>query len=129
MGRTKLKIIMAGVLIAVVAGLFVWANRAKDDKATIRVEGFDLEYVISDRKLALEDFEALQLGSSMKEIDDTLGEPDAWIGCGMLRPVYFLEDGGAVTLHFQYPAVCDGLREVVLIEENDESCVIKEEGP
>lgn len=70
--------------------------------------------------------EDIKLGSSIQEISNKLGEPDTWIGSGMLRPVYFLEDNKVVVFHFEYPAVCEDLRRVVLISENGESQIIKE---
>ena len=44
----------------------------------------------------------------------------------MLRPVCFLEDKGVVVLHFEYPAACENLKQIVLINENGKSQIIKE---
>lgn len=95
-------------------------------KMIINVEGFEVEYNSTDSNFVLEVFDDIKLGSSMREISDELGEPDAWIGSGMMRPVYFLEDDRVVVLHFEYPAACDKLKQIVLIEENGESKVLKE---
>lgn len=53
-----------------------------------------------DRKLSIEDFEQIELGSSYNEIKEILGEADGWIGGGILRPVYVLEDGTAILCTF-----------------------------
>lgn len=58
----------------------------------IQVEGFEIEYSVTDKEIAIEDFNEIELDSSIDEIIDKLGGPDAWIGSGMLRPVYFLEN-------------------------------------
>lgn len=94
------------------------------EKKIIRVEGFEIEYNQTDRKM--EDIEDIGLGCSIQEISDKLGEPDTWIGCGMLRPVYFLENNKVVVFHFNYPAACEDLRQVVLISDNGENQIIKE---
>lgn len=44
----------------------------------------------------------------------------------MLRPVYFLENNKVVVFHFNYPAACEDLRQVVLINDNGENQIIKE---
>ena len=46
-------------------------------------------------------FESLML-KPMDEVVLTLGEPDDWEGCGMLHPVYVLDNGIKVELIFGY---------------------------
>lgn len=104
----------------------LWGKEKEKKKMIINVEGFEVEYNSTDSNFVLEVFDDIKLGSSMREISDELGEPDAWIGSGMMRPVYFLEDDRVVVLHFEYPAACDKLKQIVLIEENGESKVLKE---
>jgi hypothetical protein len=96
------------------------------EKRIISVEGFEIEYNLTSREITMEDIDDIKLGDSMLEITNKLGEPDAWIGSGMLRPVYFLKDNKVVVFHFKYPAVCDELRQIALINENGESQIIKE---
>lgn len=91
-----------------------------------KVEGFEVEYNLTNSKIAVDDLESIELGSSIYEIRDKLGEPDSWIGSGMLRPVYFLEDRKVVVFHFEYPAVCDGLNQIVLIDQSGNIQIIKE---
>lgn len=102
-------------------------GKKEKKKMVIDVEGFEVEYSLTNKKLIPEDFNGIKLGSSMSEINDELGEPDVWIGSGMMRPVYFLKDNRVVVLHFKYPAICGELRQIVLIEENGERKVLKEE--
>ena len=103
----------------------LWFGMKNENKNTINIEGFEIEYSVTDRELTTGDFNSIEMGSSIFEINDKLGEPDTWIGSGMLRPVYFLNDNRVVVLHFEYPAACDGLREIVLIDENGKSRIIK----
>lgn len=110
----------------IVLFLGLWLGRKEERNRIIRVEGFEVEYCVTDKEITIEDFSEMELGSSIYEISDKLGEPDAWIGSGMLRPVYFLENNKVVVLHFLYPAACENLRQVVLVNENGESQIIKE---
>lgn len=57
--------------------------------------------------------EDIELGSSIQEISDKLGEPDAWIGCG--TAVYFLENNKVAVFYFNYRAVCEDLNQVILV--------------
>ena len=61
------------------------------------------------------DIEDIELGNSIQEISDKLGEPDAWIGCGTVCPVYFLENNKIVVFYFNYRAVCEDLNQVILV--------------
>ena len=120
------------VIFLIVIGLSIilvnlLSGKKEKKKMVIDVEGFEVEYSLTNKKLIQEDFNGIKLGSSMSEINDELGEPDVWIGSGMMRPVYFLENNRVVVLHFKYPAICGELRQIVLIEENGEKKVLKEE--
>ena len=64
------------------------------------VEGFALTFPAEGGKITVEELEGIALGSSGVEICDKPGEPDAWIGCGMLRPVYLWK--ATVPLYFIY---------------------------
>lgn len=113
MNKKNKKIIAVSFFI-VIAGLLIGLNRGKEDKMMIRVGGWDMEYTISDRKLVLENFESVELGSSLDEIEDKFGEPDGWIGAGILWPVYVLEDDSAVELVFEDSIVYEDLEAVYL---------------
>lgn len=123
---TRRKIIILLIIVSLVSLNVVLINlwMKGTEKKIIRVEGFEIEYNQTDRKM--EDIEDIGLGCSIQEISDKLGEPDTWIGCGMLRPVYFLENNKVVVFHFNYPAACEDLRQVVLISDNGENQIIKE---
>ncbi len=60
-----------------------------------------------------------------EEIEEQLGEPDAWIGGGILRPVYFLEDGQVVVCLFENPMLCEGLKQLELYDTNGGSRILK----
>lgn len=123
---TRRKIIILLIIVSLVSLNVVLINlwMKGTEKRIIRVEGFEIEYNQTDRKM--EDIEDIGLGCSIQEISDKLGEPDTWIGCGMLRPVYFLGNNKVVVFHFNYPAACEDLRQVVLISDNGENQIIKE---
>lgn len=122
---TRRKIIILLIIVSLVSLNVVLINlwMKGTEKKIICVEGFEIEYNQTDRKM--EDIEDIGLGCSIQEISDKLGEPDTWIGSGMLRPVYFLENNKVVVFHFNYPAACEDLRQVVLISDNGENQIIK----
>lgn len=97
----------------------------KSDKMVIRVDGWDMEYTVSDRKLTVEDFESIELGSSFAEIESKLGEPDGWVGSGILSPVYVLEDNSAVELIFANDATDEDLSAIYLYKEQKGSVLKK----
>lgn len=122
---TRRKIIILLIIVSLnVIFINLWIKGKEKEKMIINVEGFEIEYNQTSRKM--EDIEDIGLGCSIQEISDKLGEPDTWIGCGMLRPVYFLENNKVVVFHFYYPAACEDLRQVVLINDNGENQIIKE---
>lgn len=128
-GRKKALILSAVLLTgAVILVLFTVTISPKREKAyiTIHVEGFDVTYPTKGEKITMEAVSDIELGSSGMEIGDKLGEPDAFIGSGMLRPVYFVEGNQVVVFHFTYPAALEDLRQIVLVDENGESRILKE---
>lgn len=127
--KTRKKITI--FLFIIIVGLIVifinfWIKGKEKEKMIIRVEGFEIEYNLPSREITKEDIDEIKLGDSMPEITNILGAPDAWIGSGMLRPVYFLKDNKVVVFHFEYPAVCEDLKQIILISKDGESQIIKE---
>lgn len=92
---------------------------------TIRVGGWDMEYAVSDRKLTVEDFENIPLGSSLDDIESQLGEPDGWVGSGILSPFYVLQDRSAVELIFEIKGPYENLVCMLLYKDQTE-LVLKE---
>ncbi|MBD5546512.1 MAG: hypothetical protein HDQ97_03825 [Lachnospiraceae bacterium] len=92
----------------------------------INVEGFKMKYIPQNRSLTVEDFQNIELGESIDEIEKKIGEPDGWIGCGILHPVYVLEDGRAVACYFSQPNACKDLKELTVYKGNNVDCVLKE---
>lgn len=123
---TNKKMILFAVLIMVGLGIIYLLFSRGRNKMVIDVEGFEVEYTSTGRKLTIEDIYDIELKNSAYDINDRLGEPDAWIGSGMPRPVYFLKDNKVVVFHFKYPAALEELIRIVLINENGESQIIKE---
>lgn len=118
--KEKLKYIIIVVIIFIVAILIFFANGVKEDKMVIRVDGWDMEYTISERKLVVEDFENIELGSSLDEIENKLGKPDGWVGGGILLPVYVLEDNSAVELVFRNDEANEDLKAIYLYKGQKE---------
>ena len=94
-------------------------------KMHINVAGFDMEYELKDRKLNISDFEKIKLGYSYDEIESILGEADGWIGGGILRPVYILEDGTAVVCYFSNPDREKDLKEIQWFDKNGNCKTVK----
>ena len=115
------------VMLGVICIFTVYRNneRKKSEKINKNVSGFDIEYEPKDRKLNLSDFEKIELGSSYDEIQCILGEADSWIGGGILRPVYILNDGTAVVCYFSDPEREKDLKEMEWFDGEGESKVIK----
>lgn len=118
--KEKLRVIIIIVIFFIVAVLIFFANETKEDKMVIRVDGWDMEYTISERKLVVEDFENIELGSSLEEIENKLGKPDGWVGGGILFPVYVLEDNSAVELVFKNDVTNEDLEAIYLYKEQTE---------
>ena len=108
---TRRKIIIFIILIIIILNVTVISLWLGGKKKNISVEGFEIEYNQTSRKM--EDIEDIELGSSIQEISDKLGEPDAWIGCG--TAVYFLENNKVAVFYFNYRAVCEDLNQVILV--------------
>lgn len=92
---------------------------------TIKVDGFEVAYNVTNTELSIEDFQEIELGCSLDEVIEKVGEPDLWIGCGMLWPIYFLEGKKAVSIHFEYPLAYENLWIIELFDENGEGQIIK----
>lgn len=105
---------------------FAKHEEKKEKSIMIKVDGFEVVYDVVNTGITTDDFRDIELGSSLDEIVKKLGEPDEWIGCGILWPVYFLEGKKAVALHFVYPDPCEDLWLIELFDENGESYIIKE---
>lgn len=103
---TRKKIIIFLFIIVGLNVIFIglWIKGRQKESIIIEVEGFEVEYNLTSRKVTVEDIEDIKLNSSIDEISNKLGKPDTWIGSGILRPVYFLEDNKVVVFHFKYPA-------------------------
>ncbi len=93
-------------------------ERTRD--VVIEVDGFEVRYKLADRRLTYEDLKEIETGSSMAEISDKLGEPDTWIGSGILRPVYFVDERRVAVIYFRYPNALDDLMQIVLVDESGE---------
>lgn len=127
--KWKAAAVTAVVLLIAFSLFFIIGSKAdkeavEGDQAIVKVRGWDLEYTVSGRSLSTEDFEAIELGSSLDEIEEKLGKPDGWVGSGILWPFYVLEDNSAVELVFKNEDTCEELYAVFLYQ-GDEELILK----
>lgn len=111
--------------IVIFTGLRIRENRV----TVINVEGYEIEYHPTDRKLSeildwIEFRDGNEPGSSLDGIRVKLGEPDAWIGLAIPKPAYFLEDNRVVVFYFSSPDVHLHLSRIALYRENGDIRVI-----
>lgn len=125
--KTRKEISMIYIVILVIMTTFAGCTReyCEDGITVIGVAGWELEYTASDRTLTVEDFEDIELGSSLDEIQDMLGEPDGWVGAGILSPVYVLADRSAVELVFADDATDEDLEGIYHYKEEAETVIKK----
>lgn len=119
-----LAVLLAGAVILILFTVTISSKSGKE-YITIQVEGFDVTYPVRGEKITMAAVSDIELGSSGIEIGDKLGEPDAWIGSGILRPVWFVEGNQVAVFHFTYPAAMEDLRQIVLAGENGKSRILK----
>ena len=126
----KIYIIFLLIISLITMIIYIYKENNAMDKANntmeINVEGFKMKYIPQNRSLTVEDFQNIELGESIDEIEKKIGEPDGWIGCGILHPVYVLEDGRAVACYFSQPNACKDLKELTVYKGNNVDCVLKE---
>lgn len=125
----KIYIIFLLIISLITMIIYIYKEKNAMDKATnaieINVEGFKMKYIPQNRSLTVEDFQNIELGESIEEIEEKIGEPDGWIGCGVLHPVYVLEDGRAVACHFSRTNTCKDLKDLIVYKGNNVDCVLK----
>ncbi len=126
MSRRK-KIIIISIMLLLIIGVVILfvklANKTeKDGKVIIKVDGLNVEYIATDRKLTIEDFQNIELGSEPSEIYAKLGSPDTGVGSGIIRPVYFLENEKAVVLKYGE----EGLVKITIYDKKGNSQILKE---
>lgn len=129
MYKTK-KVLLVLIIIIISLCVLLFVNGIKENNGTmIMIDGFELKYVARQDVLSIDDFVDLELGISMKEIIENVGEPDEWIGSGVLSPVYFVEGKQAIVCYFKYPGHFKGLKKIVVYNENGEKYTLKEVTP
>lgn len=112
------------VIITILLLVSILFNK-KEKKMTIIIEGFEVNYSENDIHVTDEQLKNIELGCSMEQIEELLGEPNAWIGGGILRPVYFLKNQEVIVLHFKNPMICEDLKELVVYNSYGDSNVVK----
>lgn len=116
-------------IMNVFLGIYIKGQRdilEREKAIAVKIEEYWSGYEPYDRKLTIEDFQNLELGDSMSDITEKIGEPDAWAGYGILRPVFILEDRRTVEFVFTYPYALEELKEIVIYDGFDVDCVLKD---
>lgn len=117
------------IIILIVAVVSLLKNKnetGENKKMMINIEGWDMEYSIPERKLTQEDFENVKLGSSVEEIVKIYGEPDLWVGSGILKPGYVLENGNVIVFYFFDYKYNKDLNKIIIYFPSGEHQIIKQ---
>lgn len=93
--KTRKETSMIYIVILVIITTFAGCTRGycEDGITVIGVAGWELEYTASDRTLTVEDFEDIELGSSLDEIQDMLGSQMGGLAQGYCHPYMFWRIG------------------------------------
>ena len=110
MKRVTAAVLFALTFFALLSGCP--ANRANESKqseneSNTNREGGNIVASPYERFFKLSDFSEIYEGMSGDEIKERLGEPSGFVGSGIVRDRYALEDGGAVDLLIKgYDEIC-----------------------
>lgn len=116
-------ILLSLVLVVIICLIYVTVRREKS--MVINIKGFELEYSEDDVKVTIEDINNLEIGDNLEVIQKKIGEPDAWIGSGVLRPVYYLKNKQCITLIFDDQLYHVGLCKVIIYDANGKETILK----
>jgi hypothetical protein len=90
-----------------------------NEDGTVTIRNSDEYYKAIDRELTVEDFRNLQPGCSLDEVEELFGEPNGWIGSGILSPYYYVRSGEFAILAFRYPVASKDLEGVEIVNATD----------
>lgn len=90
----------------------------EDENKIIKVYNFDVEYKESGQKLTVDNFLELEFGISLNEVEKKIGEPNGWIGAGILAPYYSVDDGKYAILRFKNPITYENLQRIELVNDS-----------
>lgn len=125
--RYKL-VLWCAIIFLVSVGVIFIMKSYKEKEMIMRVDGFEIEYERKYRNLTEKDFQNVKLGDSIDQIIEEVGNPDGWIGGGILRPVFVLKDcEKAVVCYFEYPQIGENLKKIAVFREDEVIDIIKEQ--
>jgi hypothetical protein len=90
-----------------------------NEDGTVTILNSDVKYKAIDRELTVEDFRNLQPGCSFDEVEALIGEPNGWLGSGILSPYYYVGNGEFAILRFRHPPMIEDLKGVVVVNATD----------
>ncbi|MCL2807410.1 MAG: hypothetical protein FWD27_04500 [Coriobacteriia bacterium] len=79
----------------------------------------EVSYLEFDRELTTKDFRSLKPGSSLDEIIEAIGEPNGWVGAGVLAPYYYIGHGKFSILRFKFPLPSKNLERVEIVTASE----------
>jgi len=112
--QTTLAVIVLGINMILFASC---RNNVKDEIIMKTVYNFNVEHKEIDRELTRESFHDIKYGSSLIEIEEIFGEPNGWLGTGVLAPYYSLEDKEYAILRFKNPFISEDLKSIELVND------------
>lgn len=133
-GRCVIAYYMHGYLY----GLVVWKGDSRDcilkaiDESEVRevhYDGDDIRYITRHRNLTVEDFEDIELGVTLSDIEGKIGKADIWIWdkeIGVYNPLYVLEDERVVVCCLSGAEEDGYLKKIVVYNGDDIDHVVKE---
>lgn len=124
----KLKILISVLLLT--ASVLVIAFRitqiqSRNSNGLIKVFHFDVEQKEIERRLTIEDFKGIDLGTSLEKIENIIGEPNGWIGSGIPTPFYTIGHNKYIILYFDSPLIYEQLNCITLVNDRKELQIIK----
>lgn len=123
------KVLLIGVIgviltVVCIGGYLISRDIRTEGTSYIKVGGFEVEYVLGESSLILEDFEQIELGCNLSDIEEKMGELDGWIGSGCSMPVFILQDETAMVCVF-YDGFSEDLIKLEWYDGKGNSKVIK----
>ena len=88
--------INSAFLIMIILCFMNYRIKHTNSKAVRNIETI---YTYYDRSLSVGDFEQFDYDTTYEEMVECLGEPNGWVGSGIMRPYYELDDGRFAICH------------------------------
>ena len=125
MNKVQITIAIFVLSIGVLSVASRISNNEKGVVVMKAVNNFDVECKEIDRKLTKEDLLIIEFGSSFESIEVQIGEPNGWIGSGVLAPYYCVGKEKYAIFRFNNPFIYEDLRQIDIVNDTTVLEVIK----